>query len=385
MAGAAIRCSTAGGITVGALSGSGTLDLGGQGQSTSGIVSFQGGVVQGGTLTETGAAAFDARSGNIAAVLAGTAGLNKSTAGMVVLSAMNTFTGTTTVSGGALLLAGGSNTLGTAGGITVSGGTLDLGGQGQSTSGAVSFQGGVVQNGTLAETGAAAFDAQSGSVSAVLAGTAGLNKSTTGVFVLSGSNTYTGGTNILAGKLQLSGNNVLSTVGGITVGAPSGSGTLDLGGQGQSTSGLVSFQGGVVQDGTLTETGAAAFDAQSGAISAVLAGTAGLNKSTTGTVMLSAMNTFTGTTIVSGGALLLAGGSNTLGTVNGITVSGGTLDIGGQGQSTSGVASFQGGIIQNGTLTENRHCGLRRPKRRYQRGVGRHGRLEQDHRGQRRA
>ena len=89
------------------------------------------------------------------------------------------------------------------GGITVSGGTLDLGGQGQSTSGVVSFQGGIVQNGTLTEIGTAAFDAQSGAVSAVLAGMAGLNKSTAGLFVLSGANTYTGTTSIGAGTLQV--------------------------------------------------------------------------------------------------------------------------------------------------------------------------------------
>ena len=343
LAGGSSTLSTIGGIT----STGGTLDLGGQGQGTSGAISFQGGVVQDGTLTQTGTAAFDAQSGSVSAVLAGTAGLNKTTAGVVTLTAKNTFTGTTTVSGGELLLAGGSNTLSTIAGITSTGGTLDLGGQGQSTSGAISFQGGAVQNGTLTQTGTAAFDAQSGSVSALLAGAAGLNKTTAGTFVLTASNTFTGGTTVGGGVLLLGGSNVLNTAGGITTTG----GTLDLDGQGQSTSGAISFQGGVVQDGTLTQIGAAAFDARSGTVGAVLAGAVGLNKTTSGTVVLSGNNTYSGGTVLIAGVLQLAA-RNTLNPAGGITISGGTLDLGGLGQSTSGAVTFQGGGVQNGTLTQ---------------------------------
>jgi len=42
-------------------------------------------------------------------------------------------------------------------------------------------------------------------VSAVLAGTVGATKSTTGTVSLSGVNTYTGATNVAAGTLQVGG------------------------------------------------------------------------------------------------------------------------------------------------------------------------------------
>ncbi len=60
-----------------------------------------GGTVSGtaGVLTST--AAIDARSGSVSAILAGTNGLTKTTAGTLTLSGANTYTGVTTVSGGA--------------------------------------------------------------------------------------------------------------------------------------------------------------------------------------------------------------------------------------------------------------------------------------------
>ena len=115
-----------------------------------------------------------------------------------------------------------------------------------------------MQNGTLTST-AADFDGQSGSVAANLAGPVALNKSGGGTLVVgSPGSSYTGGTNISGGILQLGSANALPTGGNITVSA---GGTFDLGGVSQSTSGIVSFQGGTVQNGTLNST-AAAFDGE---------------------------------------------------------------------------------------------------------------------------
>jgi autotransporter-associated beta strand protein len=209
--------------------------------------------------------------------------------------------------------------LSTAGGITTAGGTLDLGGQGQNTSGPISFQGGGVQNGTLTEAGATNFDAQAGVVTAILAGNVGLDKTTSGTFVVGGSNVYIGKTTINAGLLQLLGpNGALPPAAAITITG----GTFDLGGLNQSTSGAITFQGGLVQSGTLTAAAANNFAAQSGTITAVLAGSVSLAKTTTGTVLLSANNVYTGNTTVSAGLLQLAGTNSYAGST---TVSGGTL------------------------------------------------------------
>ena len=64
--------------------------------------------------------------------------------------------------------------------------------------------------------------------------------------------------------MQLGGANALPAGGNITVYS---GGTFDLGGVSQSTSGVVSIQGGTIQDGTLNVTGAA-LDGQSGDITA---------------------------------------------------------------------------------------------------------------------
>ncbi len=246
--------------------------------------------------------------------------LTKAGTGTLTLAGANTYNGGTFVLAGLLQVTGGSNSLNTAGAITTSGGTLDLGGQGQSTSGLISFQGGGAQNGTLTETDASAFDAQSGNVTAVLAGDVGLNKTTAGTVVLGGANTYTGLTSVSAGVLQLSApNGSLPPTSSITITG----GTLDLGTQTQSTSGAISFQGGVVQNGTLVESNTAiGFDAQSGNVTAVLSGSVSLTKTTSGTVLLGGNNLYTGNTTVSAGLLQLAGTNAYAGTTN---VSGGTL------------------------------------------------------------
>ena len=119
-----------------------------------------------------------------------------------MLTANNTYTQGTTVSGGVLALSGGDDRLWTTGNITVAaGGTLDLGNNIQHTSGIISFQGGVVQNGQLWNTDDTnPFFAQSGTITATLNSsnpnnTAGLVKTGNGTLFLAspwaGTNTAT--------------------------------------------------------------------------------------------------------------------------------------------------------------------------------------------------
>ncbi len=131
------------------------------------------------------------------------------TGGTLALSAGELYGGTTTVNGSFLTLTG-NNILPAAGNIVVTGGTLDLGGNGQTTSGTVSFQGGLTQNGTITEN-TVAFDGQTGTVTASLAGSAGLNKTTTGVLHLDGASSYSGTTALTAGALNLGNNSSLGS------------------------------------------------------------------------------------------------------------------------------------------------------------------------------
>jgi autotransporter-associated beta strand protein len=204
--------------------------------------------------------------------LDGNVTLAKSGAGSLTLTGANTHRGGTTVNAGTLLLASGSTLGWTNAAVNANGGTLDLGGTSQ-TVGAVTFAGGTITNGTL--TGSA-YNAQSGSASAVLAGSAGLTKTTGGVFTLSGANTFTGGITIEAGELNLGG----STQGG----------------------GALVLKGGSITNGTLVAT---SYDLRNGTISAALTGAVGITKTTDGFVVIGGANTYSGTTSIQQGVLVL--------------------------------------------------------------------------------
>ncbi|MDA1230781.1 MAG: hypothetical protein O2856_08405, partial [Planctomycetota bacterium] len=105
------------------VSGGATLDLGRYAETISQLILSEGNVAGAGTLT--GSNLFDVRSGSISAVLAGSVGLTKTTAGSVTLNGVNTYTGTTTINGGTLLVAA---TGSIASAITVTTGILDVAG-----------------------------------------------------------------------------------------------------------------------------------------------------------------------------------------------------------------------------------------------------------------
>jgi len=195
---------------------------------------------------------FDASSGStlsISGVVSGAFALGVNGAGTVNFSGTgaNTYSGLTTVSHGTLNLnktgavaiagnltvAGGtvalqqSNQIASAKATTVSSGTLALGANSNSLTN-VSLTGGSITSTTGVLTGLTnAFDVQSGNASAVLAGSVGLVKTTSGTVTLSGANTYFGGTTVSAGTLSVTGNGRLgNTSGTVSVG---GGGTLSIG------------------------------------------------------------------------------------------------------------------------------------------------------------
>ena len=131
--------------------------------------------------------------------------------------------------------------------------------------------------------------------------TCGLAKIGDGVMLLSGSNTYAGGTTVNGGVLQLGNSAAVPDYTPLTV----ISGTLDLGNFTKTTTAAVSFQGGVTQNGVIVNNGLD-YDGQAGTVSASLQGTAGLTKTGSGTLVLSGSNTYGGGTTVDAGTLTVS-------------------------------------------------------------------------------
>ncbi|MEY2529471.1 MAG: fibronectin-binding autotransporter adhesin, partial [Verrucomicrobiota bacterium] len=180
----------------------------------------------------------------------------------------------------------------------------------------------------------------------IVSGTGALNKTGTGTLVLGGVNTFTGGTNISSGILQLAAGERLLDSGNLTVSG----GVFDLQAFNETLNIITLTSGSIIGSGTLTGSD---YQFQSGTVSARLGGTAGITKSTSGTVILSGANTFTGANIISGG-LLRVDTNNALGTVaSGTTVSSGAaLNLNNVNYSTAETLTLNGSGISNaGALT----------------------------------
>ncbi len=87
------------------------------------------------------------------------------------------------------------------GDITVSGGTLNLGGKTLGNHANLTVTGGTLSNGTLPVTGA--INLQAGTVGATLTGATAVSKTTAGTMILGANNNLTGSTSVAAGTLQI--------------------------------------------------------------------------------------------------------------------------------------------------------------------------------------
>jgi autotransporter-associated beta strand protein len=235
--------------------------------------------------------------------------------------------------------------------------------------------------GALELTGAATVEVLPSNVSTTIAapitGTAGLAKSGAGTLTLTGANSYTGGTTVTAGTLQVgAGGTAGSLTGNVTNNGAlvfnrsdaasfngdidgtgsltqSGAGTLTLTGANSYTGGttvtagtLQIGVGGTVGSltGNVTNNGALVFN-RSDAVSfnGDIDGTGSLTKTGAGTLTLTGANTYTGGTTISAGKLAVNGSlTNSAVTVN----SGGTL--GGSGNIGDTVTVNSGGTLAPG-------------------------------------
>ena len=119
------------------------------------------------------------------------------------------------------------------------------------------------------------------------------------------------------------------------------------------TIGGVQLLGGSITGAGGTVSSPGVFTVQSGSVSVRLAGAAVLNKTTAGTVLLAAPNTYTGLTTVNAGALeLQATGGNAI--AADVTVNGGSLRLRASDQiaDTSLVSVISGGTFDLGAFSE---------------------------------
>ncbi len=335
----------------GALTFSAGVDLGSSARTlTTASAVTLGGIVSNGDLTKAGASTLT---------------LNGTSA--------NTYTGLTTVSAGGLTLAktagnaiagnllvnGGDVNVTVAGtqiadtaAVEVSSGNFTISTGLNETVATVRLTGGNIIGGdaTSTLTATTTFDLQSGTNTAILAGAGNATKSTSGTILLSKANTYSGGTTLTAGTLQIGIANA-GSVGAITSSAI-GTGGLALNG-GTLSSGSTAARtilnaitiGGDVTLGDATNTGALTFSAD--------ANLGGATRTLTTATGSSA--TFNG--IVSNGGIIKNGnGTLIMGTAEstysgGTTLNAGTLSFG--IAKTGSVGNINSSSLGTGSLTLN--------------------------------
>ncbi len=222
------------------------------------------GVASGGLLTVAGS-------------ISGSFSLSVSGGGALILSGSNTYTGTTTISGGNLQIGSG----GTVGSVA----------------------------GNIVDDGALVFDrSDNPTFAGVISGSGSLVQAGSGLLVLDAANTYTGGTTISTGSLQIGSG---GTVGSVA--------------------------------GNIVDKGALVFDClDNSTFAGVISGSGSLTQAGPGMLVLSGSNTFTGTTMISAGTLVLANSNaleNSAAAVNAANslafASTGTFNLGGLSGSGS--------------------------------------------------
>ncbi len=288
-----------------------TVDAGGVSANNGMLFNVGGYTVTGGEISLGGADSatnsFTASTGTttITSVLAGSTGFTKAGAGTLALGGANTVSGAVDVSAGTLSTTG-PNVLADAAAVTVqNAAALALGGSDAigSLAGAGSF---TLGSNTLTTGG----DNTSTTFSGAIAGTGGLTKSGTGTFILTGSSGYSGATAINGGSLQI-GNG--GTAGSIA-----------------STSGIAVGSGGSLVF--------ARTDNQGGSVGTLISGSGAVTLASGTLQLTNAGNSFSGGLNVQRGLLTSSAVGNN--GSNGVLGSGGTITLG--NAATSGTFTWTG-------------------------------------------
>jgi autotransporter-associated beta strand protein len=273
-----------------------SLSSGGNTSGTTGVWWFE-------RFTSSGTLSLAFDTANLLATqsgaISGTGGLTYDSAGTLRLTAANTYSGPTTISAGTLVVGDG----GTTGSIGA---------------------GAVTNNAVLAIN-----RSDSLTVANAISGTGSLTQQGGGTTVLSGSNSFTGGSAINAGILALGSGNAIGSSGTISFGGGtlqySASNTTDYSGR---------FSTASNQQYSIDTNG------QNVSLASALASSGGsFAKLGSGTVTLTGSNAYSGGTTISAGALAVAAiadaGASNIGTAGPLTLAGGTLDYTGSAAATT--------------------------------------------------
>ncbi|MFA6356508.1 MAG: autotransporter domain-containing protein [Candidatus Omnitrophota bacterium] len=320
----------------------GTFDENGKNE-TIGTLVLNGGAISGSGVLTVNDAAIDARSGSSSTILAGSQGLDKTTAGTVTLSAANTFTGKTAITGGTLAI-GSDSGLGAAP-STFTADQLSFNNNAKLESTAdmtLSSLRGI----TLTGSGTVVTDPGTTlAYNGIITGGSTFTKEGTGTLSLGGANTFSGITNVTAGTLSVSNVSGLGLNANVNVTA---AGTLDinnvtvaqnvtlLGGTVTGTGPGASLGGNITLGGNSTLGGAGTL-----AIRGIISGNLqAISKTGSGTVILSGANTYSGGTTINAGTLKVSN-SNAVGT--GALTNNAVLDIGKTNLSVNGIYTQNAG------------------------------------------
>ena len=328
--------------------------------------------------------------------------------GSLTLTRANTYSGGTVVNNGILQI--GTSGIVSAGGTRTSGpvgtGTLTLsngatlrsdGSNARTIQNNISLSGSITLGASSTQTGNLTFNSTDGTnalttaatavltgnttlttlsdvtIADVISGGFSLSKAGAGTLVLGGNNTYSGGTTVTAGLLQLNSSSALgSSSGSLTVNG----GIVDLNGQNTSVGNLTGSGGTIWNNGpnsgsstvTLTigngNTGGGNYAGVIQDNNGASTGKVALVKTGTGTITLSGTNTYTGLTTVTGGKLFINGNSSAA--TGAVNVNSGGTTLGGNGVTGGAVTVASGsnlspgptgvgstGVLGTGALTLN--------------------------------